>query len=76
MRYHDYRRPQQEGGYPGAHAQLKAQIEETSSELCHEKLQDGSPNVWGGIAWVPVVPKTQEPAMPGGGGGGMGGMNF
>jgi len=60
----------------GASPQLKAQIEETSSDYDREKLQQRLPKLAGGVVMVPEVPKKQGPAMPGGGVGGMGGMDF
>ena len=60
----------------GRTAQLKAQIEETSSDYDREKLQQRLAKLAGGVVMVPEVPKKQGPAMPGGGGGGMGGMDF
>ncbi len=58
-KHHDRQRRRQEGRHRGARAQIKAQIEETTSDYDKEKLQERLAKLAGGVAVIRVGGATE-----------------
>jgi chaperonin GroEL len=58
-KHHDRRRRRQEGRHPGRCNQIRAQIEETTSDYDREKLQERLAKLAGGVAIIRVGGSTE-----------------